>query len=402
MRRSISGSVLRSRRTLLCAIALLAMAGCGDDCDPVTPTPTGVPSPTPTPGACPLPAPFCGGDFPLNTEQPTEYGPAWADVALEPSDFVPCFGPYALCYYADCAVAPDGRVSDCPCYEWFGTSYVLTTAILNADLYQATISQCTADPASCQVPNGAPVCAAINDATFLNGAERISTFSFYRAMEEPIGNMDCTDMPGLYAGCMTAPCFGPVTTNPEDRTATIQCDCPNYDGPFQIGKSGLSCDIAPRAWSAAYHPNAKPPDPCDMVVGCVPDAPEDSCGCPLYDSGTVLPPNSGIDCGLVCQQYDGCVKGTELELGYTCDATLCTSNSRDLIFEACLGLQDCDLSEIFKAEQAAGCSCCASQLCHCEPNVQTNLAITGLNAAQRDEGDTPQCDINGTLCGTIP
>jgi len=107
---------------------------------------------------------------------------------------------------------------------------------------------------------------------------RVSTFGFYRAPVEPIGLTDCSDEPGPYAGCMTAPCTGPVTVT--NGTATIHCDCPIYDGPFQLGKDGLSCDDAPMAWSAAYNPNAAPPNPCDMVTGgCIPDAPPDQCGC---------------------------------------------------------------------------------------------------------------------------
>jgi hypothetical protein len=181
---------------------------------------------------------------------------------------------------------------------------------------------------------------------------------------------------------MTGPCFGEITPNEGDRTATIQCDCPNYDGPFQIGKGGESCNIAPNAWSASYNPNP-PPDPCDLVVGCVPDAPEDTCGCPLYGTGTMLPPNSGVNCTQVCQEYASCTGTANVQLGYTCDATLCTSNSHDLVFEACSGLQNCELGEIFKAEAAAQCSCCASQLCNCEPNAETNAAIVGLNAQER-------------------
>ncbi len=62
----------------------------------------------------------------------------------------------------------------------------------------------------------------------------------------------------------------------------------------------------------------------------------------------------------------------------------------------------CLIRAAAKAEQAAQCSCCASQLCDCAPNVETNLAVAGLDAAQRADGDTPQCDLNGTLCGAVP
>jgi hypothetical protein len=358
---------------------------------------------TATPVPCDLPPPFCGGDFPLNTEMTTIYGPAWADVSLGANDFLPCFGPYALCYYANCTVSTDGKTSSCPCYEWFGPNFVLINAILNADSYQATVSQCTADPASCQQPNGAPVCGDLNRGSFYANATRVSTFGFYRADVEPIGLTSCTQDPGPYAGCMTAPCAGPTMSNP-DGSVSITCDCPIFDGPYQIGKTGLSCDDTPRVWSAAYNPNAVPPDPCDMVPGgCIPDAPPDQCGCPLYTSTTVLPPGSGVDCGEVCQEYTGCLKsGTQVQLGFTCDATLCTSSDNGLVFDACLGLEQCDLSEIFKAELAAGCSCCASQLCNCDANTATENKIFELDAAQRALNETPQCDINGTLCGTPP
>ena len=346
---------------------------------------------TATPAAsCDLPPPFCGGDFPLNTAMTTQYGPAWADVSLSSSDFLPCFGPYALCYYANCTVSADGKVSDCPCFEWFGPNFVVINAILNADSYQATVAQCTADPASCQVPNGAPVCADLNRGDFYANATRVSTFGFYRATVEPIGLTDCSEEPGPYAGCMTAPCTGPPTVT--HGTATIHCDCPNWDGPFQLGKDGLSCDDAPMAWSAAYNPNP-PPNACDIVPGgCIPDAPPGQCGCPLYTAATMLPPGSGVDCNKVCQEYTGCLKsGTSIQLGFTCDATLCTSDDYPLVFDACLGLQACDLSEIFKAEDAAECSCCASQLCNCDANSATEQKIYALDAAQRALGETTQC-----------
>lgn len=396
-------------RTWVGAVVLLAMVGlaaCDDDCETQTPTPVPTAIPTVTPIACDLPEPFCGGAFPLNLEMTTPYGPAWADAVLAPDNFLPCFGPYALCFYAECPVSPNGKTSDCGCFEWFGPNFVLDTAILNAGTYQATIEQCTNDPASCRQFNGAPVCKEINNGTFFPGAARISTFGFYRATVEPLGTTDCSADPGPYAGCMTAPCAGPTMRNP-DGTVTIRCDCPIYDGPFQIGQSGQSCDIAPLAWSASYNPSPPmpPANPCDMVAAgaCIPDAPVDECGCPLYTDETVLPPGSGVDCDQVCQTYETCTRNdSDIQLGFTCDATLCTTTDHDLVFDACLGLQHCDLTEIFKAEAAAACSCCASQLCDCTANAATERRIFTLNAAQREQGETPQCDINGTLCGTAP
>jgi hypothetical protein len=135
---------------------------------------------------------------------------------------------------------------------------------------------------------------------------------------------------------------------------------------------------------------------------CLPDAPG-AAGCPLYIPGTtVLPPNSGVDCAKVCNEYGTCLQTATVQSGYTCDATLCTDecNDRDLVGTACSGLSGCDLSEIIKAETAAECSCCASQLCGCNPDAKTNTAIFALNQQQRNRGITPQCDINGTLCGS--
>jgi hypothetical protein len=91
-----------------------------------------------------------------------------------------------------------------------------------------------------------------------------------------------------------------------------------------------------------------------------------------------------------------------VQAGLTCDATLCTDQCSDLDLAgaACQALSKCDVSEIIKAETAAQCSCCASQLCGCVPNTQTNKAIASLVQRQRDAGVTPQSDINGTLCGS--
>src|SRR5215470_7202279 len=191
-------------RSVALLVGLVGWMGCGgggngggvQNTPTATLTATAAPTATPTPAECPLPLPFCGGDFPLNTAMTTQYGPAWADVVTKPSDFLPCFGPYALCYYANCPVGSDGKVGACSCFEWFGPNYVLINGILNADTWQETTRQCTADPASCQQTNGAPVCRQINSGDFYSNATRVSTFGFYRAAQEPIGATDCTQMPG--------------------------------------------------------------------------------------------------------------------------------------------------------------------------------------------------------------
>jgi hypothetical protein len=275
-------------------VALLTVIGCGGGSSGGhrTATPSARPTATPTTAPCPLPPPFCGGDFPLNTLMTTPYGPAWANVLLKNSDFLPCFGPYALCYYANCTVSDDGT-STCPCFEAYGTNYVDINSILNLDSYLATKEACS-DPSACAVPNSAPVCDDIISGSFLPSAQRFSTFSLYRSKQEPIGSTDCSSdaTRSPYAGCMTAPCFGAPAPGPDPHTVTINCDCPIYDGPYQIGKDvdPSQCDDAPMAWSAAFRPTPTPiSNPCELVPGgCIPDAPPTNaaahCMIPAYDA----------------------------------------------------------------------------------------------------------------------
>jgi hypothetical protein len=214
-----------------------------------------------------------------------------------------------------------------------------------------------------------------------------------------------------YAGCMTAPCL------PTDQPGIVNCSCPTFDGPYQVGQNAQMCTLGDNlVWSAAY----APPTPVAPVSTsaethaqavpaavpspgvCVPDAPG-GYGCPLYKAGTtVLPPMSGVNCLKVCAEYGTCLQAGAVQAGYTCNATLCTDecSDRNLVGTACAALPKCDISEIVKAEGAAQCSCCASQLCGCAPDSKTNKVISSLNQRQRDLGITPQCDINGTLCGT--
>ncbi len=86
-------------------------------------------------GACPLSAPYCGGEFPLNTQDTTEYGPAWTNVITQ---FLPCYGPYALCYYADCTSITDTTV-ECPCESLFGLNFVESSSIMNLPVYEETL-----------------------------------------------------------------------------------------------------------------------------------------------------------------------------------------------------------------------------------------------------------------------
>ena len=332
--------------------------------------------------------------------------PAYADVVTAPTNFLPCQGgPFALCYYSgpdgspasedlSCQLSEDGRFANCRCYEIpFGTYFVLNTSILNYGVYQDTVEKCGLDGSGCSAVNSAPVCAAINANRFIPGADLISTFSFDCVPTDGLGFTNCTTADPPYAGCMTAPC------QRTDEEGIVECSCPVFAGDYQVGESEVSCDLGDDlVWSAAYNPSG-PTFPTPPT--CVPDAPG-SVGCPLYDTSMAVPP--GTDCDAICEAY-ACAPDGDIEPGYTCDATLCTNqcNDRDLVGEACSDLPQCPAqgtAAILALESAVGCSCCASQLCGCEPNAATSTRIAELNAAQRARGITPQCDVNATLCGT--
>ena len=350
----------------------------------------------------------------------TSLGPAYADITLTSSNFVPCRGgPFALCYYSGpssgaedlaCTLTSDGNYANCQCFNIpYGVYFVDINAILNHAVYEQTVAQCGADGSLCATLNSAPVCANVNQGNLIPGSSIYSTFSFDCIPENGLGLTNCSNAP--YAGCMTAPCFK------TGQAGIVKCSCPVFNGPYQVGQNDQACTLGDDlVWSAAYAPGATPTatpvPPADARAGapaavpspgtCLPDAPG-GLGCPLYVPGTtVLPPGSGVDCAKVCAEYHSCLQPKGAQSGFTCDATLCTDecNDRDLVSTACSGLARCDISEIVKAETAAQCSCCASQLCECNPSKKTNIAIFALDQQQRDRGIKPQCDINGTLCGS--
>jgi hypothetical protein len=371
-------------------------------------------SPTPAPFVHFVPNSHAFWSNPNNWTTPN--GPAYANILLDSSNFLPCLGgPYALCYYSgpssgpqdlSCNLTVDGEYANCNCYTVpFGAYFVDINAILNHSVYEKTVAQCGADGSNCAAINSAPVCQSINQGTLIPGAKLFSTFSFDCIPTNGIGQTSCTS--ALYAGCMTAPCL------PTDQPGIANCSCPTFTGPFQVGQNAQMCPLGDDlVWSAAYAPPAAPgvvsiasdktspqAAPIPSPGACVPDAPG-GYGCPLYKKGDVLPP--GIDCTKVCAEYASCPQPKGAQAGYTCDSTLCTDecNDLDLVGTACAALAKCDISEIVKTESAAQCSCCASQLCGCSPDSKTNKAIFVLNQDQLDRGITPQCDINGTLCGT--
>ena len=217
-----------------------------------------------------------GQAFRLNTLPTTMYGPPWADVITQGSNMVECQGaPIALCYYSGpgpttpCTLDGLG-IANCTCYEIpRGYPYLVDiNAILNLDVYLKTVALCGKQGERCK-PAGrfeAPVCEAINNNTLIPGADLISTFSLYLDKKDPdefgIKLTNCGDKRDIaYAGCMTAPCKRTGNKDPKTGLDLVQCGCPTYTGPFQVGTriEKDQCDLQGNyIWSAAYNPNFTP------------------------------------------------------------------------------------------------------------------------------------------------
>ena len=100
----------------------------------------------------------------------TTFGPAYANIALASTNFVPCRGgPYALCYYSGPELRrrgsflhptdQDGHYANCQCFDIpYGVYFVDINAILNHSVYEKTIAQCGTDGSMCATINSAPVC----------------------------------------------------------------------------------------------------------------------------------------------------------------------------------------------------------------------------------------------------
>jgi hypothetical protein len=419
--------------------------------------------------------------FTYNDTKTTDFGPAYANVWTASSNFLACSPPsgrpfsYALCYYSGpdaptgnqadnpslpCTLSSDGVLANCTCIE-IPTEvpspkipyFVDINAISNLDIYQKTVEACGKQGENCfmtgRIP---PVCEAINTNLLVPGADLISVFSPVLIRDYQTGgsgeetSTDCTKKrdQSIYAGCMTAPCY---RTGVKDAAGynLVECKCPVYDGPFQIGQGGQSCNAndpppstsylrgkkphnrGDNVWSAAYNPAGGP----ILITNaeCIPDSPQN--GCDLFDSTKNYNINPGEAlCQSVCKHYENSTpsgknnpNNPEIQVAYSCDATLCTTlgigqgdghtgpgptEEFKLLSKACNGIQNIQgLTEITLVEELAKCSCCASQICGCAnnnvPNALTNQEIYNLNAEQRAFGITPQCDIpnNNTLCGSL-
>jgi hypothetical protein len=362
----------------------------------------------------------------MMTALPYSESPAYADILVDSNEnFLPCEGgPFALCFYS----GPEGTlpcntsawlndaISECKCIEIpYGVYYVDINAILDVGTYQQTVDYCGSSGVNCPNKNQAPVCGIINANKLFPGADMISAFSFACALENNIGSTSCPEY--VYAGCMTAPCY----RNGEDSD-TVTCLCPNYKGPYQVGQTldeTSQCFLGRKnVWSAAYKIPSAEVDAADgngsdvtfpTPDGCIPDDPNPAVACPLLPPPPLpdFPTLTGSElCTKACREYTQCTRDDDVQIGFVCDAALCTSQCDDLglVGQACAGLNPttCQIDAILSVEAIAECSCCASQICGCEPNTATEQEISEINQAQIDVGITPQCLINGTLCGDPP
>jgi hypothetical protein len=222
----------------------------------------------------------------------TKYGPAKADIlintTLQSPNMLYCNGgTYALCAFSGPPTNPSGNqalpcvfhgdAATCTCQVYTSGAYFIDiNAILNLGAYYETVKACGPDgrlcanivncgtdglAAGCADQKAAPVCGYLQNqspthpaASLFPKADVISAFSF--AMDGPykLGSTPCS---GEYAGCMTAPCtYKPGAKMPPSDGDPVQCECPVYNGTYQVGQNGQSCTIASPdssryIWSAA-------------------------------------------------------------------------------------------------------------------------------------------------------
>jgi hypothetical protein len=256
---------LCSATVVLVTVLTFGCGGTGTNQSTTASTPTTTPTPATSPTVTIDFSQYTGNrPFKLNTLPTTSYGPAWADIVVEKSNFLECKGAsIALCYYSGPGPTTpctfDGKgVANCTCYQIpAGEPYLVDiNAILNLDVYLETVEQCGKDGSKCK-PTGsieAPVCEAVNNNTLIPGADLISTFSTYLEKQIHIDPTTCST-PAAYAGCMTAPCKQTGKTDPNTGLPLVQCGCPTFTGPYQVGTKieQDQCVLgSPNIWSAAY------------------------------------------------------------------------------------------------------------------------------------------------------
>ena len=253
--------------------------------------------------ACPEPPP-CGDKCSNHPFVPTDcwttkYGPAKADVVigdpLKSPNMLYCNGGrYALCFFSGPPYATgkkgannkplpcelNGDVANCTCQVYTsGPYFVDINGILNRGAYYETVQTCGHDGSKCAnidncgrdgtklgcgkrtVP---PVCKYVQHqnpkdpkVSLMPKADLVSTFSFAMEGSYQLGKSACPA--GLYAGCMTAPCFFKEgAKRPPSDGDPVQCQCPTYNGVFQVGQfrekndcSIPSDNVTRYVWSAS-------------------------------------------------------------------------------------------------------------------------------------------------------
>jgi hypothetical protein len=228
--------------------------------------------------------PSCGTNctntpFEPTSCRPTRFGPARADVVIRPANMLSCQGDaYALCFFSGppaglfggqplpCVLGPGGLTADCTCqYYRSGTNYVDINGILNQGAYYQAVQQCGADGCECanamagkagkcaSSTKQATVCTYVGNqpkgdpaSSFYPKSEVqiISTFSLAMTPPYQLAKKPPT-CHGKYAGCMTAACRftdGKPPSSHKDGDP-IHCDCPVYDGDYQVGADGQACTI---------------------------------------------------------------------------------------------------------------------------------------------------------------
>jgi hypothetical protein len=204
------------------------------------------------------------------------HGPATADVVVTPTNFLYCNGgAYALCFFSgppeptgkrreqgDNRALPcvlNGDIANCTCQVYTsGPYFVDINSILNLGAYYQTVQACGHEGARCANlfncgPDGtksgcatqspAPVCQYVRDQNSSDVSVSLmprADLLFAMDADYRIGQTNCT---GLYAGRMTAPCFSLGDPKPPSDGDPIQCQCPTFTGPYQVGQSGQTCPI---------------------------------------------------------------------------------------------------------------------------------------------------------------
>lgn len=188
----------------------------------------------------------------------TNYGPVFRDTVEVPAQMLGCSTQFALCFHSGaepypCTLSADGQSANCLCTVATSTNYTLINAILNYQVYNATVQACGADGSGCPNIGQAPVCSYLQGGTLIPGADVLSTYDPQSRLEilsfftsSAPAYTECVKAP--YAACMTAPCL-------LNSDGTANCKCPVFYGNFQlVGKNAQCSPGTGLVPSASYVP----------------------------------------------------------------------------------------------------------------------------------------------------